>query len=132
MKSLKEFINEGKSAVEDLIKMINDFADSKNIPSKKDIIVTAKLIASLDDNVRKLKKGSRYLYTEFKDNKLSRVAFINPDDKDADVNDGEETIWLVDDDFIDEFGYLLAGSDKGLDMRIWRDTKSQITGGMEL
>lgn len=132
MKSLKQFISEGNNAVEDLIKMINDFADGKNVPSKKDVIVTAKLITSLDDKVRTLKKGARYLYTEFKDNKLSRVAFINPDDKDADVNDGEETICLVDDDFMDEFGYLMSGSDKGLDMRIWRDTKSQITGGMEL
>lgn len=132
MKSLKQFINEGNNAVEDLIKMINDFADGKNVPSKRDVIVTAKLITSLDDKVRTLKKGARYLYTEFKDNKLSRVAFINPDDKDADVNDGEETICLVDDDFVDEFGYLMSGSDKGLDMRIWRDTKSQITGGMEL
>lgn len=132
MKSLKQFINEGNNAVEDLIKIINDFADGKNVPSKRDVIVTAKLITSLDDKVRTLKKGARYLYTEFKDNKLSRVAFINPDDKDADVNDGEETICLVDDDFMDEFGYLMSGSDKGLDMRIWRDTKSQITGGMEL
>lgn len=132
MKSLKQFINEGNNAVEDLIKMINDFADGKNVPSKRDVIVTAKLITSLDDKVRTLKKGARYLYTEFKDNKLSRVAFINPDDKDADVNDGEETICLVDDNFMDEFGYLMSGSDKGLDMRIWRDTKSQITGGMEL
>ena len=132
MKSLIEFINEGNTAVEDLIKMIEDFVSGKDVPSKKDIIVTAKLVSSLDGNVRSLKKGARYLYTEFKDNKLSRVAFIDPDDKSADVYDGKEFYSLVDDEFIDEFGYFMSGSDKGLDMRIWRDTKSQITGSIEL
>lgn len=132
MKSLREFINEGNTAVEDLIKMIEDFINGKDVPSKKDIIVTAKLVSSLDGNVRSLKKGARYLYTEFEDNKLSRVAFIDPDDKSADVHDGKEFYSLVDDEFIDEFGYFMSGSDKGLDMRIWRDIKSQITGSIEL
>ena len=48
------------------------------------------------------------------------------------VHDGKEFYSLVDDEFIDEFGYFMSGSDKGLDMRIWRDTKSQITGSIEL
>ena len=46
--------------------------------------------------------------------------------------DGKEFYSLVDDEFIDEFSYFMSGSDKGLDMRIWRDTKSQITGIIEL
>lgn len=132
MKSLREFINEGKTAVNDLIKMIEDFTNGKDVPSKKDIIVTAKLVSSLDDKVRVLKKRARYLYTEFANNKLSRVAFIDPDDESADVHNGKEFYSLTDDKFTDEFGYLMSGSDKGLDMRIWRDTKSQITGSIEL
>lgn len=132
MKTLVEFINEGKTAINDLIKMIEDFTNGKDVPSKKDIIVTAKLVSSLDDKVRVLKKGARYLYTEFANNKLSKVAFIDPDDESANVHNGKEFYSLTDDKFTDEFGYLMSGSDKGLDMRIWRDIKSQITGSIEL
>lgn len=131
MKSLVEFINEGSSAVNNFVKMINDFIMNKNVPSKQDIIVSAKHIVSLDDSVRTLKIGSKYVYTEFDNNELVKVAVIDPDSEHAELSNGIETKILNDDNFIDEFGYLISGSDKGLDMRIWRDSTSEVVDNIK-
>lgn len=131
MKSLVEFIYEGKTAVNDLLNMISDFLNKKDV-EKKDIIVTAKLCSGLNDRVRKLKKNSKYFYTEFEDNKLSKIASIDTSENYADVWSKDEGVNRVEgDEFTDEYGYLLSGSDKGLDMRIWEDPKGIIVNNID-
>lgn len=134
MRSLKVFINEGKTAIDDLTKMLSSFTtaaeDKKQIPeiSKKDIIVTAKLCSNLEQ-CTKLTHGRRYLYTEFDDNNLSKVAIISADEEWADVWDDKGFNSIVEDEFKKVFGYLLDGGEKdNIDMRIWRDKTSAIVG----
>ena len=131
MKSLVAFINEGKNAIEDMINLLSSFTtaveDGEKVPevSKKDVIVTGKLCSNLIQ-VNKLSHGMHYLYTEFSDDKLSKVAIIDIRDKEADIWDNKFR-GIYGKEFEDEFGDLISGKvNDNIDMRVWRDKTGQI------
>lgn len=131
MKSLREFINEGKTAVNDLLNMISDFLNKKDI-EKKDIIVTAKFCSALKSCLV-AKEGRRFFYTEFKDNKLSKIGVLDFKEHFADIWSKDEGVNRIeDDDFSKEFDYLLKTLDNDkLDIRIWEDPKGVIIDNID-
>lgn len=131
MKDLIQFINEARTGVNDLLEMISDFLNKKDV-EKKDIIVTAKFCSGLKSCLV-AKEGRRFFYTEFKDNKLSKLGVLDFKDHFADIWSKDEGVKRIEeDDFSNEFGYLLKTLDNDkLDIRIWEDPKGIIIDNID-
>lgn len=131
MKDLIQFINEARTGVNDLLEMISDFLNKKDV-EKKDIIVTAKFCSGLKGCLV-AKEGRRFFYTEFKDNKLSKLGVLDFKDHFADIWSKDEGVNRIeDDDFNNEFGYLLKNLNLvKLDVRIWEDPKGVVIDNID-